>query len=309
MPQDVDARVRTAAFNFLQAEVRRAATDVLPRTLLAQGFILDGCRVPLVGPAGIFKPAVLPEMPLSITTIPVEEGEAPPYRDVIGRNGLLRYCYRGTDPCHRDNVGLRLARQRQAPLLYCHGVVRGLYAVVWPVFIVDDSPSELMFTVSVDDRLLASVGAVEDPATEGRRRYITRQVQQRLHQERFRQRVLAAYRAHCAVCRLRHTELLEAAHILPDGHPHGEPIVPNGVALCKLHHAAFDANILGITPDYGIEIRLDILEERDGPMLTHGLQGFHKRRILTPTRDILRPRREFLEERYGLFRRATGSVG
>ncbi len=307
MHQDVDARVRTAAFNFLQAEVRRAGSDVLPRTLLAHGFILDGRRVPLVGPAGIFKPAVLPEIPLSITTVPVEEGQAPPYRDVIGHDGLLRYCYRGTDPHHRDNVGLRLARQRQAPLLYCHGVVAGLYAVVWPVFIVNDSPSDLMFTVSVDDRQLASAGVVdiEDPATDGRRRYITRQVQQRLHQEGFRQRVLAAYRAHCAVCRLRHAELLEAAHILPDGHPRGEPIVPNGVALCKLHHAAFDANILGITPDCRIEIRLDILEERDGPMLTHGLQGFHNRRILTPAREILRPRREFLEERYDLFRRAT----
>jgi len=81
--------------------------------------------------------------------------------------------------------------------------------------------------------------------------------------------------------------------------------VPNGVALCKLHHAAFDANILGISPDYGIEIRLDILEERDGPMLTHGLQGFHNRRILTPTREFLKPRREFLEQRYDLFKRAT----
>jgi hypothetical protein len=35
-------------------------------------------------------------------------------------------------------------------------------------------------------------------------------------------------------------ELLDAAHILPDGHPKGEPVVPNGLALCKLHHAAFD---------------------------------------------------------------------
>jgi len=302
-----DAQVRAAAFCFLEAEVRRLGTDVLPRTLLAQGFRLGDRRVPLVGPAGIFKPAVLPEMPLSITTVPVGEGQAPPYRDVLGRDGLLRYCYRGTDPYHRDNVGLRLARERQAPLIYCHGVVAGLYAVVWPVFIVNDSPSELMFTVSVDDRQLAGIGAqdTEDSGTEGRRRYITRQVQQRLHQEGFRQRVLSAYRTHCAVCRLRHTELLEAAHILPDGHPHGEPIVPNGVALCKLHHAAFDANILGISPDYGIEIRLDILEERDGPMLTHGLQGFHNRRILTPTREFLKPRREFLEQRYDLFKRAT----
>jgi putative restriction endonuclease len=302
-----DAQVRTAAFGFLDGEVRRRGTDVLPRTLLAQGFVLEGLRVPILGPSGIFKPAVLTGIPLSITTVPVEEGEAPPYRDLIGHDGLLRYCYRGTDPRHRDNAGLRLAMQCQAPLIYCHGVVRGQYVVVWPVFIVGDSPSDLVFTVNVDDRQLASLGAVDggDPEADGRRRYITRQVQQRLHQEGFRQRVLAAYHAHCAVCRLRHAELLEAAHILPDGHPDGQPIVPNGVALCKLHHAAFDSNILGIRPDYRIEIRLDVLRESDGPMLKHGLQEFHGELLLTPRRPTFKPRPAFLEERYALFRKAS----
>ena len=307
MNTDLDSRVRLAAFSFLEAETRRAGTDVLPRALLAQGCQFDGRRVPILGPQGIFKPAILPDMPLSITTVPVEEGTAAPYRDVIGHDGLLRYCYRGTDPNHRDNVGLRLARQRQAPLIYCHGVVRGHYVAVWPVFVVGDSTAELNFTVSVDDRQLASLGAMDsdDPGTDGRRRYVTRLVQQRLHQEAFRQRVLAAYHAHCAVCHLRHEELLEAAHILPDGHPQGHPVVPNGLALCKLHHAAFDAQILGIRPDYQIEIRLDVLEEIDGPMLKHGLQQFHQQRIRTPNRPLLKPKPEYLEERFALFRRAS----
>ena len=233
MSQDADARVRAATFTFLETEVRRRGTDVLPRALIGHGFLLDGQRVPIVGPSGIFKPAVLPEVPLSITTVPVEEGEARPYHDVVGDDGLLRYCYRGTDPSHRDNVGLRLAMKRQAPLVYCHGVVRVLYVVVWPVFIVGDDPPKLTFTVSVDDRSLASLGnrEADERETDGRRRYVTRQVQQRLHQEGFRQRVLAAYHSHCAVCRLQHEELLEAAHILPDGHPQGQPIVPNGLVV------------------------------------------------------------------------------
>ena len=79
-----------------------------------KGSVLDGHRVPILGPAGIFKPAVLPEMPLSITTVPVEEGEAPPYRDVIGHEGLLRYCYRGTDPSH--NLGSPLSPGLPIPL-------------------------------------------------------------------------------------------------------------------------------------------------------------------------------------------------
>jgi len=245
-------------------------------------------------------------MPLTIRTAYVEEGEAAPYRDVIGTDGLLRYCYRGTDRGHRDNVGLRLAMQRQVPLIYCHGVLTGRYLVEWPVFIVGDSPGELAFTVNMDERRFALLGSGDpnDSETDGRRRYITRQVQQRLHQEEFRQRVLAAYLAHCAVCQLRHQELLEAAHILPDGHPQGHPVVPNGVALCKLHHAAFDANILGIRPDYEIEIRLDVLEETDGPMLKHGLQEFHRERLWTPHRPVLKPKPEFLEVRYALFRGA-----
>src|SRR5919197_4456221 len=48
--------------------------------------------------------------------------------------------------------------------------------------------------------------------------------------------VLRAYRERCAICRLRREELLDTAHILADGHPRGAPIVPNGLALCTLHH-------------------------------------------------------------------------
>jgi putative restriction endonuclease len=141
MNSDLDARVRTAAFSFLEAQIRRTGSDTLSRAVLAQGFQFDGRRVPVLGPQGIFKPAILPDMPLSITTVAVEVGSAPPYRDLIGDDGLLRYCYRGTDPNHRDNVGLRLARQRRVPLVYCHGVVAGQYVVVGPVFIVDSPPT------------------------------------------------------------------------------------------------------------------------------------------------------------------------
>jgi predicted restriction endonuclease len=49
----------------------------------------------------------------------------------------------------------------------------------------------------------------------------------------------------CAVCSLRHGELLDAAHIIGDGKPDGIPIVPNGLSLCKIHHAAYDTNLLG----------------------------------------------------------------
>jgi len=300
---DLDQRVRLAAFNFL-SEQTRLHGDVLPRTLLAGGFLFDGQRVPLLGPQGIFKPAILPDVPLSITTAPPRPDRPRPYDDALDSSGLLRYCYRGTDPQHHENRGLRLAMVQHVPLIYFHGIVPGRHMASWPAYIVGDNPGALMFTVAVDDRGLAQAvaTAIDDAEIDIRRRYVTRQVAQRLHQVAFRQRVLRAYREHCAICHLRHEELLEAAHILPDGHPRGQPVVSNGLALCKLHHAAFDADILGIRPDYRVELRLDILEEADGPMLRHGLQGFQDTMIWTPRSARDKPRPEFLEERYAIFK-------
>jgi len=175
------------------------------------------------------------------------------------------------------------------------------------VFIVEDHPGDLTFIVAIDDQLATSAAwQFNDPAAlTARRQYVTAVVRQRLHQRGFRERVLRAYQQCCAICRLRHDELLEAAHILPDAHPFGEPVVPNGLALCKLHHAAFDSYIIGVTPDLEVKVRLDILEEIDGPMLQHGLQGFQGRRIHVPRADHLKPNRDFLAERYELFRRAS----
>jgi putative restriction endonuclease len=103
--------------------------------------------------------------------------------------------------------------QRQTPLIYFHGIVPGLYQAAWPVYIVADDPPNLTFTVTVDEKqLLALATAPDDPEeTELRRRYATRIFQQRLHQTAFRERVLDAYERHCAVCRLRRDQFLEAA--------------------------------------------------------------------------------------------------
>ncbi len=299
---DLDARVRIAAFNFL-AEQNRLLGEVLPRTLLSNGFQFEGRQVRLLGPQGIFKPAILPELPLSITTVPTVEGKDRPYEDEIGDDGLIRYRYRGTNPDHHENVGLRKAMARQIPLIHFQGVIPGRYMPLWPAFVVGDDHSSLSFTVAVEDRGIKVDEVQAGVETDLRRRYVTTATRRRLHQHAFRQRVLRAYREHCAVCRLRHVELLEAAHILPDTHPRGEAVVPNGLALCKLHHAAFDSNILGIRPDYTVDIRLDVLEEIDGPMLRHGLQEFQGQRLrIVPSAHRLRPSQEFLEERYALFR-------
>jgi putative restriction endonuclease len=305
MPGD-DAAVRAAAFLFLD-QVRQVHRDGVPRDVLVKGFEFQGRRVPLMGPKGIFKPAVLHDAPLSITTIPPSDRKPAPYDDTLADGDLLHYRYRGTDPSHPDNAGLRRAWQQQIPLIYFFGLVEGRYLPVYPAYVVRDDPASLTFSVAIDDRRVDLVPGIPNVPAIGddiRRRYVTAAVQVRLHQQAFRERVLRAYQEHCAVCRLRHRELLDAAHILADAHERGDPLVSNGLALCRLHHAAFDTNILGVTPDYVIEIRTDVLEEVDGPMLVHGLQGFQGARLGIPSRPDLQPDRERLAERYEAFRRA-----
>lgn len=171
---DRDTGVRVEAFKWLHDQVA-ALGDVVSIDLLRQGFIHEGNRVPLMGPQGIFKPAVLPELPLSITTAP--DG---PYDDAFTSGGLLSYRYRGSDPDHRDNVGLRSAMKRHTPLVYFHGVAKSRYLAVWPVFIVGDDPAHLAFLVAADDERLAESAArnagqvvSEVHEAEGRRAYIT----------------------------------------------------------------------------------------------------------------------------------------
>jgi putative restriction endonuclease len=301
-----DLAARIASFRFLEQQCALRSEGIVTRQILAEGFEFRGHRLRLIGPQGIFKPAFL-EMPISITTVPVVEGKPRPYDDEIGTEGTIKYRYRGTEPEHPDNAGLRRVMRERVPLIYNYGIVPGEYLPVWPVYVVADDRASLLFHVAVDEpRLVERVRGVEgvDVEETARRSYVTIAAKRRLHQEAFRERVLRAYREICAICRLRHRVLLDAAHILPDGHPAGLPVVSNGLSLCKLHHAAFDRNILGIRADLTVDIRLDILEEQDGPMLEHGLQGFQGTRITVPRAINLQPNRRFLDERYELFRTA-----
>ena len=123
---DKDLAIRLAAFKWLGEQVA-AHGDVPPRSLLQEGFEFEGARIPLVSPQGIFKPRVM-DFPLTITSTP--EG---PYKYAFGPDGLLAYRYRGTDPDHPDNVGLRQILAKQRPLIYLHGIVPGRYQYWLPV--------------------------------------------------------------------------------------------------------------------------------------------------------------------------------
>ena len=290
-----DAQVRTATFEWLNSQ-RSEHGDVLPRVLLAWGFEFGGKRIHLIGPQGIFKPASL-HIPLSITTSP--KG---PYRDEFGPDGFLQYRYRETGPDHRDNVGLREAMLNGLPLAYFHGVLPGRYVAVWPVFVVGDSRSGRAFSIAVDDPAHLGLSGGVGEGAQLRRKYVTVQTRRRLHQQTFRERVLKAYQHQCTLCRLRRDELLDAAHIVPDSEPEGVASVNNGLALCRLHHAAFDKFFVGIRPNHIIEVRQDVMAERDGPTLRHAIQGLDGKRIVLPRRKVDHPDIEALSKRYERFR-------
>jgi putative restriction endonuclease len=194
--------------------------------------------------------------------------------------------------------------RRRWPLIYLYGLSPGCYLPVWPVFIVADNPTDLFFTVEVEDAASlrwSTVFAGPKELFEGeelRRRYVTMVVRRRIHQQAFRQRVLGAYRSQCSLCRLRHLALLDAAHITADAEEDGEPVISNGVALCKLHHAAYDKHFISITPDYVVRVRQSILDETDGPMLEHGLKDLHGKAIIVPARAANQPDKDRLSLRH-----------
>ncbi|MEO6228259.1 MAG: HNH endonuclease [Thermomonas sp.] len=307
---ELDRAVRLAAFKWL--DMRKAILgNVLPRSILETGFQFNGIQVPIVGPQGIFKPKLLPKIPLSITTIP-----GGPYDDDL-RDGssVIHYRYRGNNVQHHENVGVRYALETQTPLIYCYRVMPGSYVVSYPVFVCGDEPENLTFAIQLDDEVaLASYATgtstglkVQESAIH--RHYITTTAKRRIHQVAFRERVLKAYQTQCALCRLRHGALLDAAHIIPDGEPDGLPEVSNGLSLCKIHHAAYDLNYLGITSQYKVEVRQDLLDEVDGPMLQHGIKALHGESLVLPRVQNDRPSPVRLEARFERYLKAGRPSG
>ncbi|ETT25688.1 restriction endonuclease-like protein [Rhodococcus rhodochrous ATCC 21198] len=297
--EDFDTRLRREAMRFLAVRTHDGLYPISKAELL--DFEIDGSMFRLMDPQrGIRKPRQLASA-LSISTVFRRNGEKRPYEDAVGPDGLLRYKWTGENPDHMDNRGLRAAMDQQAPLIWFFGVGPGLFQPVFPVYLVAEEPALHQFVVATE--FARDLHHVDSQAEAQLRRYVLAETKRRLHQPVFRATVMRAYETHCAVCALGHGELLDAAHIVPDSHEEGIASVSNGLALCKIHHAAYDARILGITPDFVVEIRQDLLEEVDGPMLEHGLKERHGERLMVlPTSREERPDRRLLELSYGRFR-------
>lgn len=260
-------------------------------------FHLDGRRLPVIDYSrGIRNPA---EMSATLSIVSTANG---PYDDVESDDGLVHYAYRKGDPFSGDNRKLRVAYETGQPLIFFRKEIENVLTPIFPAYVVDDRPDERAFVVAFDEsfRFVPDLAAIG----EAQRAYARRLAKQRLHQPAFRTRVLLAYDTACALCDLRHGSLLDAAHIVPDSDELGVPTTNNGLALCKIHHAAYDQDILGIDPDRRVSVRLDVLAEVDGPMLRHGIQEMHGRSLRAPARHRDEPSRDLLAWRWERFAHA-----
>lgn len=297
-------------------------SEIVPLPALREGFVFAGERVSFGSfYSGIFRPRQMRgPAALSLTTTPPKGTREAPYNDGLDETGSsfiyhYRTAYgstvRATEAAEADNRALRAAAELAVPLIYFHGIGPSQYSVVAPVFVTRDDPArrlvELQAALFLGDasQLGASSGVDSTADAVDSRRYATREALVRLHQQRFRTAVLRAYGGRCAICALRESALLQAAHILEDRDPRGDAVVANGIAMCAIHHLAYDRNLMGIDPGGAVHVAERLLREQDGPMLRTGLQGFHGARILQPRREHERPDPTRLGLRYEAFRAAA----
>ena len=303
---DNDTRIRMAAFD----HVRRLseAHGLLTRNEMKPGFVFDGEQIPFaIRQRGIFKPRQMRHL-LSITTVfPRTDGrvwyedQRQVQRQIFEGAETVDYAFMGTDPEAADNRWLRDAFENQVPVMYFLGVSPGRYQAIIPTFITGWDEYALKSSLTFGNPYQSEI---EVPANTGERRYAIRMVRERLHQNTFREAVLQAYRGRCAITGLPETRLLDAAHIISDGdEAMGQPVVPNGLSLSKIHHAAFDAHLIGIDPDYRLHVSDRLLEKKDGPMLL-ALKQLKGSELHLPSRSLDYPDRDRLDRRFEVFREA-----
>lgn len=319
--QDWDIRIRAIRW-ILNLCDRRQSDGVLHRSEYAssQFYWKEDQPILLQHPQrGVNRPRQC-QFPISITTAP----RANRYGDHFEPDGeIFRYSYQGKGEAGRlaqidnsFNEGLRELNRNRWPLIYFHGIRPSYYLVVAPVFIIDDNPKNQDFGIVWGENIdYYESLAHQSPSTHAtafdqslvldtpdlREDEIQkRSVKIRLAQGSFRERILRAYNDRCTLCRLHHPPLLDAAHITPVSEK-GNYSVPNGLSLCKLHHAAYDKHFLGITPDFEIKVRDALLDERDGPVLQYAIKGLHGEKIHLPRLRSDRPDQDALAGRYEQF--------
>ncbi len=292
-----DDDVRTSCFAALDVLCAQYGEELHYPSALSRGFSFRGRRVPFLSTQkGIYRAAVQ-RGPAALS---VQTSWKSPYGDADTDDGYL-YHYRAGPIDQPDNRALRSAYELRAPIVHFISTRPSYYRPLYPCFVVRDDVQTRRVLISpgqmigpLDER---EPVPIDDPIE---RRYRFRETRVRVHQARFRARVVPAYADRCAICRLKEVRLLDAAHIVGDADEHGDPEISNGLSLCSIHHRAFDQDLVGVTPDYEVRVAARLLDEEDGPMLEL-LKAFHDQAIVVPDRAGWRPDRERLAMRFERF--------
>ena len=246
-----DTLMRVAAFTHV-LKLTETQNNISAEEL-RRGFTFEGERIPLVNPQrGIFKPRQMQYL-LSIRTVFPRPGKRVWYDDqrqvhsqIFESREAVDYAFMGKNPDAADNRWLREAFENRVPVIYFLGVAPGLYQAIIPTYISGWDANTLKARIVFGLQDQADYVA---PESVSERRYALQTVKQRLHQASFREAVITAYNGRCALSGLPEQRLLDAAHIISDKDERlGQPVVPNGLPLSKIHHAAFDAHLIGIDP-------------------------------------------------------------
>jgi len=300
----IDHLMREAAFDRVKS--LRQVRDHLTSEDLKSGFLFNGERIPLTNPQrGIFKPRQMRYL-LSIKTVFPKPGarvwyddQRTVHRQIFESSEVVDYAFMGTNPGAADNRWLQEACANRIPIIYFVGISPGRYIALTRTFIAGWDATTLKAQIAFGE---PPANHLDDQQQALERRYALRAVQKRLHQASFRDAVISAYSGRCALSGLPEVLLLDAAHIVADKDEKlGQPIVPNGLPLSKIHHAAFDAHLIGIDPGYRLHVSERLMVQRDGPML-EALKQLKGELIHLPSRVRDRPDRDRLAQRFEQFK-------
>ena len=307
-PTETDQRIRQAAY----AYVRKLAAKhgfLTKEQLWPDTFASDDENFSLIQPyQGRHKPAQMSHLlsllsrhsgaikyDTEVPKIPAQEESA----------SFYYYLVKGQNLDYHQNRWMREAYEWKVPILLfletdSRSSSRPPCFVPTLANIVSWEPQERRVEVrySLIDITVENLD-VADNALQ--RHYVVAERKQRLRQQEFRKDLTRAYEERCAISGLFGHELLEVAHIIPD-HQGGQSRTSNGLLLSKIHHAAFDADLIGITPDYRVKVSKRLLEEdsRKSDLLAL-LKKIDGKRIRLPSREEDHPSQDFLKERYEIF--------
>ena len=317
---EIEHQIRLKAFEHLTNLPKQ--DGLLHYTQLDKGFSFNGERITLHNrQKGNHKPSQMQSL-LSIKTVYPKSPNQAKYRDQIDiynkiyeSADQLDYSFMGQDPSAWENQLLLQACEQKISIIYFIGTGNGYY--FWPeipVYVVGWDPQELEARITFER--LENKPDLEFPIEfflqeQIERRYGDSTVKSRLHQSMFRRAVMQAYDYRCAISGFpeprfnqpqHKVPLIDVAHIVEDKNPEfGQPEVGNGLPLTKLHHAAYDANLIGIDANYNLHVSKTLWDIKDGQTLAL-LKSMQGTKLKLPSRKKHYPDPERLNNKFQQFK-------